>query len=108
MNITIIRDLTRNYKGGIKQLAADIGMSEANMHRCLNNNSIQAEYLENIAKKLGVDIRVFFDMPALKSESQNQSEQSIVLLELCKALISNYKQRDEVMAKLITLVNKME
>ena len=45
----------------MKKLAADVGMSEQNLHRCIRNNKIQAADLEKIASLLKVDIRIFFD-----------------------------------------------
>ena len=45
----------------MRKLASDIGMSEANLHRCVNNNKIQAADLEKIARLLHVDISIFFD-----------------------------------------------
>lgn len=62
MNLGIIRNLCEKRAGGMRQLASDIGMSEANLHRCVNNNKIQASDLEQIALKLKVDIRSFFDV----------------------------------------------
>ena len=41
MDISIIRELADKHEGGIKKLASEIGMSEANLHRCINNNKIQ-------------------------------------------------------------------
>lgn len=61
MNLEKIRRLAEKYSGGIRKLAADIDMSEANLHRCLNNNKIQAGDLEKIASLLGVSILTFFD-----------------------------------------------
>ena len=60
MDLSIIRNLSEKRAGGMKKLASDIGMSEANLHRCVNNNKIQAAELEKIASFLDVDIRVFF------------------------------------------------
>lgn len=50
-------------------MASDIGMSEANLHRCINNNKIQAQDLERIAIALDVDITVFFSSEAIKYDS---------------------------------------
>lgn len=61
MNLERIRRLSENRTGGLKKLAIDIGMSEQNLHRCLNNNKIQAGDLEKIASLLGVSILTFFD-----------------------------------------------
>lgn len=61
MNLSIIRNLSEKRAGGMRKLASDIGMSEANLHRCVNNNKIQAADLEKIALLLKIDIRIFFD-----------------------------------------------
>lgn len=61
MDLSIIRNLSGKRVGGMRKLASDIGMSEANLHRCVNNNKIQAADLEKIALLLKIDIRVFFD-----------------------------------------------
>ena len=69
MELGIIRTLCEKRPGGLRLLASEIGMSEANLHRCINNNKMQAQDLETLAIKLGVDIRVFFDEKALKNDS---------------------------------------
>lgn len=111
MNLEIIKKLTENkYPGGLKQLASDIGVSEANLHRCIKNNKIQAGDLEKIAIKLNVDVRVFFDEQAVKSASQKQPLQDLKdseLIDLCKQLVANYQQRDKVMNELIIRVKKL-
>ena len=61
MDLSIIRSLSEKRPGGMRKLASDIGMSEANLHRCVSNNKIQAADLEQIAVLLSVDIRIFFD-----------------------------------------------
>ncbi len=61
MNLEAIKKFSEKREGGLKKLAADIGMSEQNLHRCIRNNKIQAVDLENIALLLKVDIRIFFD-----------------------------------------------
>lgn len=90
MDLTQIRSLCDSYVGGLKRLAQDIGMSEANLHRCINNNKIQASDLEQIAIRLEVDIRIFFDKAAIKndSHSNNLSLQEQELLSLSKELVT--------------------
>ena len=61
MNLQTIKNYCENRAGGLKQLASEVGMSEANLHRCIRLNKIQASDLETIAHLLGVDIREFFD-----------------------------------------------
>ncbi len=61
MNLEAIRKFSEKREGGLKKLAADIGMSEQNLHRCIRNNKIQAADLEKISLLLNVDIRIFFN-----------------------------------------------
>ncbi len=61
MDLSSIRKFSEKRSGGMRKLAADIGMSEQNLHRCVNNNKIQAADLEKIALLLKVDIGIFFD-----------------------------------------------
>lgn len=86
MNLMVLRTLTEKYEGGLKKLAQDIGMSEANLHRCINNNKIQASDLEQISIRLDVDVRTFYDGLAIKSDSQEmdflKSENAALKAEL--------------------------
>ncbi|MDR2085814.1 MAG: helix-turn-helix domain-containing protein [Dysgonamonadaceae bacterium] len=61
MNIIKIKELAENRAGGLKKLAKDIEMSEANLHRCINGNKIQANDLEKIASIFNVPVGYFFD-----------------------------------------------
>lgn len=109
MNLEKIRELSASYPGGIKKLASDIGMSEANFHRCINNCKMQAGDLEKVAIKLKVDIGTFFDEQAKKSAShvyQKGATSGSELIELCKELVANYQQRDLVMKELILRLKK--
>jgi len=117
MNLGLIRNLCEKRAGGMRQLASDIGMSEANLHRCVNNNKIQAADLEQIALKLRVDIRLFFDddVRALANSTDTEKTASTPviddnreLIELCKSLVANFQQRDDVMNKLVSKVKGMQ
>ena len=89
MNLEIIRELSSSYKGGTKQLAADIGMSESNLHRCINRNWIQAGDLERIANKLGVHVAIFFS-------DQSQALQDIDILRMSASLKSAEAKSQEL------------
>lgn len=116
MDLQIIKKMCENREGGLKGLAKDINMSEANLHRCINNNKIQATDLEKIASLLNVRVGVFFgetpnendEIRALKEENRRLKEmkpleKSSELYELCRELISNYKQRDCIIDKLVSM-----
>lgn len=113
MNLEIIRTLSEKRDGGLKKLAIDAGMSEQNLHRCIRNNKMQASDLETIAILLGADISVFFDSRDKINFSNNNDDLHQLkctgeLLALCKALVDNYQQRDDVMSRLISMVNKIK
>jgi DNA-binding Xre family transcriptional regulator len=63
MNLQLIKNYCESRQGGLKQLAEDCNMSEANLHRCIRLNKIQASDLEKIASLLKVSVSVFFDPP---------------------------------------------
>ena len=116
MNLGLIRNLCEKRAGGMRQLASDIGMSEANLHRCVNNNKIQAADLEQIALKLRVDIRKFFsnEVQSLANNTDTTVSANVSvddnkeLIELCKSLVANFQQHDDVMNKLVSMVKGME
>lgn len=73
MDLSLIRNLSEKRAGGMRKLASDIGMSEQNLHRCVNNNKIQAADLEKIARMLSVEIQIFFD-DDVRTSSNNTVE----------------------------------
>lgn len=112
MNLQLIKNLCEKRSGGIKQLAADIDMSEANLHRCLNNNDIKASDLEKIARQLNVKVGYFFGEENKEPAENNYSvpveaSKNSELLQFCKMFVENYKERDALMAKLIDLVGNL-
>ena len=90
MNLLKIKGLAEKRIGGIKKLATDINMSEANLHRCLNVNKIQATDLEKIATIFNVSVGYFFDEVALDEKRDD------LLIELNK-----YKKEVERLREII-------
>lgn len=74
MDLQLIKKLCENYDGGIKKLASDIDMSEANLHRCIRNNKIEASDLEKIASRLNVRVGLFFGEKELKQSVKTDSD----------------------------------
>lgn len=116
MDLSLIRKLCEKRSGGMKKLASDIGMSEANLHRCVNNNKIQASDLEKIALLLNVRVGVFFgentqELESLENEVQRLKEIKAAdkdLYALCRALVENYQQRDDIMRELVSMLKEMK
>ena len=86
MNLQLIKKLCENYDGGIKKLASDIDMSEANLHRCIRNNKIEASDLEKIASRLNVRVGLFFGEKALKQTINFDSDIDVDVDALFKKL----------------------
>lgn len=113
MNLQMIKKMCENREGGLKKLALDIGMSEANLHRCINNNKIQATDLENIASLLNVRVGVFFgesdtnvdEVQHLKDEIKRLKEVKLLnaddkLFELWMRFMSNQQQYQDIMKEM--------
>lgn len=113
MDLQLIKKMCENREGGLKKLALDIGMSEANLHRCINNNKIQATDLENIALLLNVRVGVFFgesntndnEVQQLRDEIKRLKEfkpsnNDDKLFELWMRFMSNQQQYHDLMKEM--------
>lgn len=113
MNLQLIKKMCENREGGLKKLAMDINMSEANLHRCLNNNKIQATDLESIATILNVKVGMFFEeegeneeIQSLKQEVKRLKELLAIqgggdkLFELWTRFMVNQQQYHEIMKEM--------
>lgn len=65
MDLMRIKEICKQKKLGVAELATNIGMSPQNLHRSIRLNQIQASDLESIARQLGVNICCFFDNDTL-------------------------------------------
>lgn len=61
MNLFEIKNVAIKKQVPIKTLATDINMSDANLHKCIRDNRIEAGDLEKIAMILETPIEIFFD-----------------------------------------------
>ncbi|MBD5314681.1 MAG: hypothetical protein HDS08_00725 [Bacteroides sp.] len=102
MNLQLIKRYGDSYPGGLKRLAADAGMSEANLHRCIRNNKIQAGDLEALSQRLGVEIGIFFAEASNAVETQSDSQHGEVswLHEKIALLEQRIKDKDELIKML--------
>lgn len=98
MNLQLIKRYGEHYPGGLRKLAVDAGMSEANLHRCIRNNKIQASDLETISRLLDVSIDVFFSTSLKESETQEEAYSADIswLHEKIALLEQRIKDKDEL------------
>ena len=60
-NLQIIRELSREKKISLKELAGIVGITEQGLQKIIRDNSTKVDTMESIAKALQVPISVFFD-----------------------------------------------
>lgn len=98
MNLQLIKTYSEKYPGGVRKLAIDSGMSEANLHRCIRNNKIQASDLEAISRCLGVGVEIFFAeaQTAQKTKETDVLGDIVWLQEKIKLLEQRINDKDEL------------
>ena len=98
MNLQLIRQYGEHYPGGLRKLAVDAGMSEANLHRCIRNNKIQASDLEAISRRLDIGIEIFFadTTNAVETQINGHSGDISWLHEKIALLEQRIKDKDEL------------
>lgn len=91
MNLLTIKNYCRAYPGGLRALASTIGMTEANLHRCIQKNKISANDLESIAIALKVNVSSFFSDEAVNGGNDATSAESRRIKDLESALADKEK-----------------
>ncbi len=105
MNLQLIRKYSIGYPGGLHKLAEDAGMSEANLHRCIRNNKIQAGDLEAISRLLNVKIGTFFtrDTNAVGMDANGFSGDISWMYEKIELLEQQIKDKNEIIKLLLAM-----
>lgn len=63
----------------MRDLAAQIGLTEAGLYRIMKENSTKVDTLESIAKNLQVSVSVFFDdMNGVKESGKPYNEDDLI------------------------------
>jgi transcriptional regulator with XRE-family HTH domain len=99
-----VKSLAEENNLPIRKLAIQIGMSENNLYKCFNRNSIEVKHLEKIAQVLKVPVAAFF------SESKNyptDNRQTIFQVkEASKAYGKDAEESKENLQKEIARLHK--
>ena len=99
------------FDGNQRAFAAHIGLPPGSISNYLNKGSKPGlDVLERIVNSLDVDAMwLLTGNGEMKRNSiMDPAMFNSELINLCKALISNYQQRDEVMSRLISMVNQIK
>lgn len=107
MKLGQIRTLCEKRAGGMRKLASDIGMSEANLHRCVNNNKIQAADLEKIATLLKVNVGIFFDESVNLQPNNTATASGQSSIAAINSAVSVEKDKHELLQERIKHLEEM-
>lgn len=91
MELNRIKKYSRAYPGGLRALAFAIGMTEANLHRCIQKNKISANDLESIAIQLKVSVCEFFSEESVVGGTTQKTTEERRIADLESALADKDK-----------------
>lgn len=94
--------------GSSKGTVSNYVRSKENPGKSLSKPGYQ--FLEDVVNSLGIDANWLMTGKGemLKKDTPDPDAFNQELIEVCKALIANYQQRDEVMSQLISMVKQVE
>ena len=103
--------LVNHYSDGNQaQFAAKLGIPAQNVSAWIKRNTFNAELIYRKCEGVSADwllsgegemLKELHNVEVIPSRSDKE------LIELCKLLVANYQQRDDVMNKLVSMVKKM-
>ena len=103
MKLIRIKQLSQKRNGGLTKVAADIGMSIPNLHRCINNNDMKASDLERVAQIFGVPASYFFDDETQAGPQHKTPQKSGDHFSSSPEIIHSYLSYKELQTKIETL-----
>lgn len=108
---SMIEALVNHYSGGNQaQFAAKLGLPAQNISAWIKRGTFNAELLFSKCEGISADWLLSGEGEMLRSVSKQQTVDNNIsmpykeLINLCKSLIENFQQRDEVMGKLVSMV----
>ena len=93
--------------GNQKKFAEMLGIIPQTVSAWLSRNTYDAELIYEKCEGVSGDWLLSGEGPMIRRNPQTVDINS-ELLQLCKSLIANYQQRDEVMSKLVSMVKGLE
>lgn len=99
--------------GNQKKFAELLGISPQTVSAWLTRNTFDAELLYAKCERVSGDWLLSGEGDMIKRDLQSVDMQSVdgnnsELIQLCKLLVENYQQRDDVMSKLVSMVKGLE
>lgn len=108
----MLESLINYYTDGNKaKFAAKLGINAQNISAWLARNTFDAEVIfskcENVSASWllsGLGNMINTDQQNIDAQSLIEDKTNKELVELCKQLVANYKQRDSIVAKLVDMI----
>lgn len=94
--------------GNQKKFAELLGVIPQTVSAWLSRNTYDAELIYEKCESVSGDWLLSGKGDMIKNNPQIVDIQNQELLQLCKSLVANYQQRDEVMSKLVSMVKGLE
>ena len=105
---TMVECLVNYYSNGNQaQFAAKLGIPAQNISAWIKRNTFNAELIYEKCEGVSADWLLSGKgemLGGLQNVDNTSLQQDKELIELCKLLVANYLQRDEVMNKLVSMV----
>ena len=115
MNKTLmLEQLINHYTDGNKaSFAAMIGIKPQLLSNWLKRSTFDAELLYKGCKNISADWLLSEEGDMIRDKQTDNSQlvsqsNTQELIALCKSLVANFQQRDDVMSKLVSMVKGME
>lgn len=109
----MLESLINYYTDGNKaKFAAFLGINAQNISAWIARNTFDAELIYTKCKEVSADWllsgkgEMLSDKRTIESMTSSVDLQTKEILELCKSLVQNYQQRDNIMNKLVSYVGK--
>ncbi|MDY6302393.1 MAG: hypothetical protein SPL96_10940 [Bacteroidales bacterium] len=103
--------LVNYYCDGNKaKFATMIGITPQLLSNWIKRDTLDFEVVYQGCPNLSGDWLLSGEGPMIKDDKQNDNSQNdnSELITLCRSLVANYQQRDEVMGKLVSMVKGLE
>ena len=110
----MLEQLINHYTNGNKaNFATMVGIKPQLLSNWLKRNTFDAELIYKGCKGISADWLLSGTGEMLKNKQTDNSQfatksNSPELIELCKSLVANFQQRDDVMNKLVSMVKGLE
>jgi len=103
----MLERLIAHYTDGNKaRFAAMIGVNAQNISAWIARDTFDAELLFSKCKGVSAEwLLSYGDGEMLSKDQQNvDTSSNVELIHLCRQLVANYQQREDVMAKLVSML----